>query len=59
MNNRSLEDFLYEQVACVGKALPSPKRLEILEMQAHGDRTRKTFDGVSEWLAAGLFVAKN
>jgi len=28
-------------------------------LQAHGYRARKTFDGVSEWQAAGLRVAKN
>ena len=59
MNNRSLKDLLYEQVARVGKALSSPKRLEILEMLAQGYRARKTFDGVSEWQAAGLPIAKN
>jgi rhodanese-related sulfurtransferase/DNA-binding transcriptional ArsR family regulator len=38
MNNRSLKDLLYEQVARVGKAFSSPKRLEILEMLAQGEK---------------------
>lgn len=28
-------------------------------LQAHGYQARKTFDGVSEWQAAGLPIAKN
>jgi rhodanese-related sulfurtransferase/DNA-binding transcriptional ArsR family regulator len=42
MNNRELKDLLYEQVARVGKALASPKRLEILEMLAQGDKAVET-----------------
>lgn len=38
MNNRALKDLLYEQVARVGKAFSSPKRLEILEMLAQGEK---------------------
>jgi rhodanese-related sulfurtransferase/DNA-binding transcriptional ArsR family regulator len=38
MNGRELKDLLYEQVARVGKALASPKRLEILEMLAQGEK---------------------
>ncbi len=38
MDNRLLKDFLYEQVARVGKALASPKRLELLEMLAQGEK---------------------
>ena len=37
MDNRTLKDLLYEQVARVGKALASPKRLEMLEMLAQGE----------------------
>jgi rhodanese-related sulfurtransferase len=39
MNNRSLKDVLYEQVARIGKAVSSPKRLELLELLAQGDKT--------------------
>jgi len=42
MNNRSLKDLLYDQVARVGKALSSPKRLEILEMLAQGEKAVET-----------------
>jgi rhodanese-related sulfurtransferase/DNA-binding transcriptional ArsR family regulator len=42
MNNRTLKDLLYEQVARVGKALSSPKRLEILEMLAQGEKAVET-----------------
>jgi DNA-binding transcriptional ArsR family regulator/rhodanese-related sulfurtransferase len=38
MDNRLLKDLLYEQVSRVGKALASPKRLEILEMLAQGEK---------------------
>lgn len=38
MDNRTLKDLLYEQVARVGKALASPKRLELLEMLAQGEK---------------------
>ncbi len=45
MNNRLLKDILYEQVARVGKALASPKRLEILEMLAQGEKSVETVAG--------------
>lgn len=38
MIKRALKDALYEQVARVGKALANPKRLEILEMLAQGEK---------------------
>ncbi len=45
MNDRLLKDLLYEQVARVGKALSSPKRLEILEMLAQGEKAVETISG--------------
>lgn len=42
MSNRKLTDLLYEQVARVGKALSSPKRLEILEILAQGEKAVET-----------------
>jgi DNA-binding transcriptional ArsR family regulator len=39
MNHRPLKDLLYEQVARVGKALASPRRLEMLEMLAQGEKS--------------------
>lgn len=40
--SRELKNILYEQVARVGKALSSPKRLEILELLAQGEKTVDT-----------------
>ena len=42
MKNRMLKDLLYEQVARVGKAFANPKRLEILEMLAQGEKAVET-----------------
>ncbi|MBL6749502.1 MAG: metalloregulator ArsR/SmtB family transcription factor [Nevskia sp.] len=39
MNKRLLKNLLYEQVARIGKALSSPKRLELLELLAQGEKT--------------------
>lgn len=39
MNERTLKDLLYEQVARIGKAFASPKRLELLEMLAQGEKS--------------------
>jgi rhodanese-related sulfurtransferase/DNA-binding transcriptional ArsR family regulator len=42
MQHRELKSLLYEQVARMGKALSSPKRLEILEMLAQGEKAVET-----------------
>lgn len=42
MNKRSLKNLLYEQVARIGKALSSPKRLELLQLLAQGEKTVET-----------------
>lgn len=39
MKKREVKDLLYEQVARIGKALASPKRLELLEVLAQGEKT--------------------
>lgn len=39
MNKRDLKDLLYEQVARIGKAVASPKRLEMLELLAQGEKS--------------------
>ena len=39
MNKRQVKDLLYEQVARIGKAVSSPKRLELLELLAQGEKT--------------------
>jgi rhodanese-related sulfurtransferase/DNA-binding transcriptional ArsR family regulator len=36
---REIKDLLYEQVARIGKAVSSPKRLELLELLAQGEKT--------------------
>ena len=38
MQKRKIKDLLYEQVARVGKAVSSPKRLEMLEVLVQGER---------------------
>lgn len=42
MNTRTTKDLLYEQVARIGKAVSSPKRLELLELLAQGEKTVDT-----------------
>ncbi len=54
MNNRMLKDLLYEQVARVGKALASPKRLEMLEMLAQGE---KSVDALAAEVAIDIKLA--
>ena len=54
MSNRALKDLLYEQVARVGKALASPKRLEILEMLAQGE---KAVDAVASEVSINVKLA--
>jgi rhodanese-related sulfurtransferase/DNA-binding transcriptional ArsR family regulator len=54
MNNRAIKDLLYEQVARVGKALASPKRLEMLEMLAQGE---KSVDAVAGEVAIDVKLA--
>lgn len=39
MKKREVKNLLYEQVARIGKALASPKRLELLEVLAQGEKT--------------------
>ncbi len=39
MKNRTVKDLLYEQVARIGRAIGSPKRLELLEVLAQGEKT--------------------
>lgn len=39
MEKRELKDLLYEQVARIGKAVASPKRLELLELLAQGEKS--------------------
>lgn len=43
--SRALKNLLYEHVARVGKALSSPKRLELLELLAQGEKTVEALAG--------------
>jgi len=42
MAHREIKDLLYEQVARIGKAVASPKRLEILELLCQGEKAVET-----------------
>ena len=39
MGDRQAKDRLFEQFAAVGKALANPKRLELLDLLAQGERS--------------------
>lgn len=54
MKNRDLKDLLYEQVARIGKAVSSPKRLEILELLAQSE---KSVESLAEELAIDIKLA--
>lgn len=41
-NQRRIKDLLYEQVARIGKAASSPKRLELIELLCQGEKTVDT-----------------
>lgn len=41
-NQRHIKDLLYEQVARIGKAACSPKRLELIELLCQGEKTVDT-----------------
>ena len=45
MNKRELKDLLYEEVARIGKAVSSPKRLELLELLAQSEKTVEALAG--------------
>lgn len=51
MDGRQTKDALYEQFARIGKAVTSPRRIELLELLAQGERSVQTLAG-----AAGLGV---
>jgi rhodanese-related sulfurtransferase len=42
INTRRVKDILYEQVARIGKAASSPKRLELIELLCQGEKTVDT-----------------
>ena len=60
MKNRQIKDLLYEQVALVGKAVASPKRLELLDLLGQCEKTVETLAdnaGISVKLASAHLKA--
>ena len=49
---RQFKDSIYEQFARVGKAVSSPKRLELLELLSQGERTVETLAGEASMTVA-------
>ncbi len=45
---RELKNHLYEQVARIGKAVASPKRLELIELLCQGEKTVEMLAGQAE-----------
>lgn len=45
---RALKNHLYEQVARIGKAVASPKRLELIELLCQGEKTVETLASQAE-----------
>ncbi|MDE2604372.1 MAG: ArsR family transcriptional regulator [Burkholderiales bacterium] len=54
MEKRRIKDLLYEQVARMGKAMSSPKRLELIEVLAQGE---KTVEALSSELSIDIKLA--
>ncbi|MHB1094521.1 ArsR/SmtB family transcription factor [Thiobacillus sp.] len=54
MNVRHTKDLLFEEVARIGKAVSSPKRLELLELLAQGE---KTVDALAVEAGIGIKLA--
>ncbi len=54
MNKRQIKDLLYEHVARIGKAVSSPKRLELLELLAQGE---KSVEQLAAELSIGVTLA--
>ena len=52
----SYKSAIYEQLARIGKAVASPRRLELLDLLAHGFRAVRLEDGVPDWRARGFDV---
>lgn len=56
MNGREAKDALYEQFARVGKAVASPRRIELLELLAQGERS---VDALARASGLGLTTASS
>jgi rhodanese-related sulfurtransferase len=48
MGDRNAKDHLFEQFAVIGKALSSPKRLELLDLLAQGERSVEALANAAE-----------
>lgn len=48
MDTRAIKDLLYEQVARIGKAVSSPKRLELLEVLCQGEKSVEQLAGEAQ-----------
>jgi len=48
LNSRQIKDLLYEQVARIGKATSSPKRLELLELLCQGEKNVEQLAGQAQ-----------
>lgn len=48
MKGRTLKNLLYEQVARIGKTVSSPKRLELIEVLAQGEKTVEQLAAATE-----------
>jgi DNA-binding transcriptional ArsR family regulator len=53
-DTRAWKDAIYSQFARIGKALSSPKRLEILELLSHGPKTVETLARETEASVANV-----
>jgi rhodanese-related sulfurtransferase len=47
VENRAFKDTVFEQLARIGKAIDSPKRLELLDLLAQGERGVETLAGLA------------
>lgn len=56
MDKRILKNLLYEQVARIGKAVSSPKRLELLELLAQGE---KSVEALADELSIDIKLASS
>lgn len=56
MEGRDAKDALYEQFARLGRAVAHPKRIELLELLAQGERS---VDGLARGTAMGVTNASN
>ena len=54
--NRAFKDAIYEQFARIGKAVSSPKRLELLDLLSQGRFAEAAWDGFLKARSGGRMV---